>query len=126
MAKSNPANILLEKHMQELNIPWRKEYRFCAERKWRLDYWLDQHNLAIEIEGSVYANGRHTRGKGFEADCEKYNTATLMGFRVLRFSTGQVLRGEAKEFLKQHLSLVDASPRGQRHSRRAKVGAMES
>lgn len=104
MAKSNPANILLEKHMQELNIPWRKEYRFCAERKWRLDYWLDQHNLAIEIEGSVYANGRHTRGKGFEADCEKYNTATLMGFRVLRFSTGQILRGEAREFLQQHLA----------------------
>ena len=26
-------------------------------------------------EGGTWCNGRHTRGKGFELDCYKYNTA---------------------------------------------------
>ena len=29
--------------------------------------------------------GRHTWGAGFLADMEKYNTATMQGYRVLRF-----------------------------------------
>ena len=94
----NLAAILLAKHLKELGLAFKQEYKFHPERKWRFDFLLDS-GVVIEIEGSVYAQGRHTRGKGFEQDCEKYNTATMMGYRVLRFSTGQVLRGEAKKFL---------------------------
>ena len=106
--KLQPANILLEKHLAELGIPYSKECRFSSERKWQFDYLLCDSTghslrLAVEIEGSVYAQGRHTRGKGFEEDCIKYNTATMMGYRVLRFSTGQVLRGQAKAFLASFL-----------------------
>jgi len=102
--KAKPANILLEKHLRELGLDFCREFQVAPKRKWRFDYYLaPTTNIAIEIEGSVYTNGRHTRGKGFEADCIKYNTAAMMGYRVLRFSTGQILRGEAKQFLAEWL-----------------------
>jgi hypothetical protein len=108
--KQNPANILLEKHLRELHMGFEREYRFHSERKWRFDYRLTQDQtphvrgpIAIEIEGGIFSGGRHTRGVGFQRDLDKYNHATLMGWRVLRFSTRDVLTGRAKDMLKQYL-----------------------
>lgn len=105
--KVKPANIVLEKHLGELGLTFIREFAFAEDlgRKWRFDYLLTDGNFwwtgqpAIEIEGGVYSRGRHVRGTGYEKDLEKYNHATLLGFRVLRFSTGQVLSGYAKAFL---------------------------
>jgi very-short-patch-repair endonuclease len=68
------------------------EYRFC-ERKWRFDLAWKGPKIAVEIEGGIWINGRHNRGSGFEKDMEKYNTAQLLGWTVLRYSTGQVRDG---------------------------------
>jgi hypothetical protein len=66
------------------------EWRFHSIRKWRFDAaWPDQM-IAIEIHGGVYSFGHHVRGKGFEDDREKANEATVMGWRLLEYSTGQV------------------------------------
>ena len=62
------------------------EYRFHPIRKWRFDFAYPQEKIAIECEGAVWNRGRHTRGGGFINDCEKYNEATIMGWRVLRYS----------------------------------------
>lgn len=51
--------------------------------------------IAVEVEGGTWSGGRHTRGDGFEKDCEKYNTAALAGWRVLRFTGAQVQSGIA-------------------------------
>jgi len=51
--------------------------------------------LAIEIEGGIWSRGRHTRGKGYHQDCEKYNEATILGWRILRFTPGELKRGIA-------------------------------
>jgi hypothetical protein len=104
----NPAHLLFEKHLQELGIAWNDEWRFHPTRKWRFDYVLytgknELSGIAVEIEGSIWSRGRHTRGKGFQADIDKYNCATMRGWRVLRFSTDDVLRGRAKAFLAAHL-----------------------
>lgn len=61
-----------------------KEFKFHPIRKWRFDYALPEHRIAIEVEGGVWTGGRHTSPKGFLGDMEKYNTATLMGWRVFR------------------------------------------
>ena len=61
-----------------------KEYRFHPKRKWRFDYAFPAVKLALEVEGGVWTRGRHTRPKGFLNDVEKYNAATLLGWRVLR------------------------------------------
>jgi hypothetical protein len=59
------------------------EYRFHPTRKWRLD-WFHESGVAIEIEGSVWTQGRHTRGSGFLADIEKYNALAEQGILLFR------------------------------------------
>ena len=66
------------------------EYRFHPVRRWRADYAFPAERILVEIDGAVYVRGRHTRGKGFEADLEKINAATAMGYRCLRYSTGML------------------------------------
>ena len=51
--------------------------------------------LAVECEGGTYSKGRHVRGEGFAKDCEKYNVAALLGWRVLRFTGSMIYSGEA-------------------------------
>lgn len=72
-----------------------REYVFAPPRKWRFDFAWSAQKVAVEIEGGVWSGGRHTRPATFEADCEKYNEAAILGWRVLRFSTEMVLTGEA-------------------------------
>jgi very-short-patch-repair endonuclease len=72
-----------------------RELRFHPTRRWRFDFSIPRLKIAIEVEGATWARGRHTRGSGFEKDCEKYNEATIMGWRVLRFTTDMVISGEA-------------------------------
>jgi very-short-patch-repair endonuclease len=80
-----------------------REHRFDPSRRWRFDFAWPAHMLAVEIEGGVWSGGRHTRGAGFVGDCEKYNTATLAGWRVLRFHEGAVRDGTALEMTKLFL-----------------------
>ena len=72
-----------------------KEYRFHQERKWRFDFAWTERKLAVEIEGGTFKKSRHTSGDGFHRDCEKYNTATLDGWIILRFDSKMVNSGEA-------------------------------
>lgn len=62
-----------------------REYRFHPVRRWRFDAAIPELMIACECEGGTWAGGRHIRPAGFEADLEKYNTATLLGWSVYRF-----------------------------------------
>jgi hypothetical protein len=101
------ANLLFKKHLEELGLGWNEEWQFHPTRKWRLDFVLYRDRaltgIAVEIEGGIWSRGRHTRGKGFQADLDKYNAAVMKGWRVLRFSTEDIIRGRAKAFLQEHL-----------------------
>lgn len=78
------------------------EHRFHPTRKWRFDMAFIKEKVAVEIEGAVWIQGRHTRGSGFIKDMEKYNEATFYGWSVLRFTTGDVKTGAALKFLKKY------------------------
>lgn len=67
------------------------ELKFCDGRRWKFDFAVPTHMIAIELEG---LNGRHQSNAGFIKDCEKYNTATSMGWRVLRFTRSDLRRPE--------------------------------
>jgi hypothetical protein len=55
------------------------------------------------VDGGVHSGGRHTRGAGFEVDCEKLNEAVLLGYRVLRVTTKHVESGDALEWIERAL-----------------------
>ncbi len=67
-----------------------REYVFHETRKWRFDFAWPQFKIAVECEGGAWTGGRHTRGAGFVADCEKYNAAAMRGWLVFRF-TGNMI-----------------------------------
>lgn len=80
-----------------------REHRFHETRRWRFDFaWVDK-KIALEVEGGIWTGGRHTRGKAFNADCEKYNEALLMGWKVLRVTETHVRTGEAIEWAERAL-----------------------
>lgn len=87
---------LMALHIRCAKLPTpEREYRFAAPRRWRFDFAWPDRMIALETEGGTWSGGRHTRGAGFEADCEKYNEATILGWRVLRVTAGQVTSGKA-------------------------------
>ena len=85
----NP-EFIIESIFTELELIYLKEYRFNPKRRWRADYYLPDINTICEVEGATWAQGRHTRGKGYGNDCEKYNSVSIMGFKLLRYTTDQI------------------------------------
>ena len=71
------------------------EYKFAPERKWRADFAFPENMLLIECEGGTFSGGRHTRGIGFQKDCEKYNAAAEAGWTLLRYTKAMIQSGEA-------------------------------
>jgi hypothetical protein len=97
------ANLVLEAHLRHSGLDFEREWQFYEERKWKADYRVESTGgtVLLEIEGAVWTQGRHTRGSGYVKDLEKYRTAAAIGYKVFRFSTGEVLDGTAKEFLRK-------------------------
>lgn len=73
---------------QDLQIKVELEHKFHDKRRWKIDLavWTPSCKIAIEIEGAVFTRGRHVDGVGFLKDIEKYNTLTLYGWRLLRYT----------------------------------------
>ena len=99
MTESHLADTL-RSHLRTAKFPaWVEEHRFHPTRKWRFDFAWPQKRLACEVEGGVYTNGRHTRGAGFTADCEKYNEAAADGWIVIRVTAEQIDNGQTVAWL---------------------------
>lgn len=96
---------------------WVREYRFHKHRRWRSDFCWEAEKLLVEVEGglrmrkktangrSITVTGRHTSEQGFSKDCEKYNEATLLGWRVLRVTPKQVMNGDAIKWIERALGI---------------------
>ncbi len=75
---------MLESLTKETGVQHEREYRFHPKRRWRFDAAFPEAKVAIEIEGGVWIRGRHNRASGFLKDCEKYNEAAALGWRIIR------------------------------------------
>lgn len=93
----------LIQHLKAYKIEFEQEFRFNPERKWRADFHLIGTKILIEVEGGIWlgGKGRHTSGKGYLGDMEKYNSAQELGYSVYRYSTEQVKSGKAIEEIKR-------------------------
>lgn len=91
----------LIQHLRAYGIEFKQEYQFNENRRWRADFHITGTKILIEVEGGIWSNGRHTRGKGYIADMEKYNSAQELGYLVFRYSTEQVKSGKAIEEIRR-------------------------
>lgn len=76
-----------------------RELRFHPTRRWRFDLAWQHYRLAVEVDGAIWVQGRHSRGGGVTNDCVKYAAAMLRGWRVLRVVPGQVVTGQAVSWI---------------------------
>lgn len=87
------------------------EYRFDDTRKWRFDFRMHSYTfatyewdrVALEVEGGIWTNGRHTRGAGFKKDMEKYNRAACLGWRILRVTPDELCMQETVDMVREAL-----------------------
>lgn len=63
-----------------------EELQFHDVRKFRFDWALPDLKIAIEYEGVFSKKSRHTTVSGYTNDCEKYNLAQILGWKVLRYT----------------------------------------
>lgn len=97
-----------------------EEYRFHPVRKWRVDFALPDLKIGIEVEGGtwgkpvycprcrtrikgVWKGGRHNHPSSFPNDCEKYNHAAMLGWRIFRLTEKMFHAGldQIEDFLKE-------------------------
>jgi hypothetical protein len=84
--KQSPQIALYCLWLKSKGIAYELEHKFHPKRKWRADIAILSLNVLIEYEGISSRKSRHTTITGFSNDCEKYNQAQLLGWKVLRYT----------------------------------------
>ena len=92
----------IELVLRSMGVPFVNEYHFMGDRKFRFDIAIPERKIAIEYEGmqvktkkynpitkryeTKTSKSGHQTNAGFTGDCEKYNNAVCMGWKLLRFT----------------------------------------
>lgn len=79
-------NALTEIESKIAYYPLHREFQFHPVRKFRFDYAFPKLKIAVEYEGGIFTQGRHTKGVGYARDCYKYNLALSLGWKVFRIT----------------------------------------
>ena len=85
---------------------WRADFRsrLSVLRQLRLSWITIPHR--DRRRSLVPIGGRHSRGAGVEADCEKTSAAAILGYRVIRATPRQVEDGRCLEWIRQALGIA--------------------
>lgn len=91
--------LIAQINREKLPVPV-QHHRFHPTRKWEFDFCYPALKIAFECEGGIFrkGGGAHSSGKAIIRDIEKYNTATLLGWRVIRLHTGMVYQNNWGKF----------------------------
>ena len=81
------------------------EFRFAPPRRWRFDWCWPAYKLALEVQGGLFVQGRHSRGAALLKEHEKLNTAAQMGWRVLYVTPKQLL-SDGPELVRRAMSVA--------------------
>jgi len=73
--------------------------RVIKGRRFEFDFCLPDQRILIEIQGAVFTGGRHTRGMGYTADCEKSRLAQFDGWDVLCYTGKQINTKEVERLI---------------------------
>jgi len=116
--------------LDELGIYYQRQYSYSDKRRFKADFavWMPKYPqsfevpcVLIEIVGGVYPfkrtrkdgtevlkAGAHGTVKGIIADIERLNEASILGWRMLRFTPQQVESGDAKAWLERLLTPAES------------------
>lgn len=80
--KYNPK--IVEAFWLSSGLPYSQtEFRFHPDRKWRFDFAWPGKLVALEVQGGIFIQGRHSRGAALLKEWEKLNAAAGLGWRIL-------------------------------------------
>lgn len=92
--KGNKAKSEMEWVIKAMFPNYQKEFKFAKEvgKQYRCDYYIPEIKTIVEYEGIVAfkdkdEKSRHTHINGYTDDCRKYSLASILGYRVLRYTT---------------------------------------
>lgn len=113
-AKGQPTSLLLGSSLEQ-ELLWQirmakvlepvGQLRFAKPRRFAFDMAWPDRKLALEVNGAVWTQGRHTRGAGAESDAEKLSLAAIHGWRVLVVCAKHIRSGQALNWIEQALKL---------------------
>lgn len=104
VTRTSASHDLLCKHLDLVGVQgYTREHRAIPGRQFRIDIAFPELKLAIEVMGGTWSNGRHTRGAGYEADCEKACLLAGLGWRYLPVTSEQVRSGKALKWIEKAL-----------------------
>jgi very-short-patch-repair endonuclease len=86
-------------------LPFEIQYPVVPGRRFRYDLAFVHQRVAIEVQGGIWSGGRHARGSGIAADCEKLSLAASLGWRVLPVTRDMIESGQAVELIRQALEV---------------------
>lgn len=100
------------KVLEAMNIPVPvKEFKFHHTRQWRFDYAWPQYKIALEVEGGIFGytdkqgnkrkGGAHSSVTGILRDLEKYNSAAVLGYRIIRVQPSDLMKTSTIEMIKK-------------------------
>lgn len=81
------------------------EFRFDEKRKWRFDFAWPEWRLALEVQGGLFTNGRHSRGAALLKEHEKLNAAACAGWRVLYVIPDNLCTTDTIEMVKNAIGI---------------------
>lgn len=80
--------------LEDSGLKFIPEFRFHPVREFRFDWALPDLMVAVEYEGIFSEKSGHTTLSGYTKDVVKYNLATKLGWKVLRYTADNYLQIE--------------------------------
>ena len=96
MKSKSQLETILATQIQEADLPEKPErnYRFDPVKRWLVSFAFTDSAIICDL---------NTRGKGYDADCEKQNDAEIAGWLYLRVTTNMVRDGRALAYIERAL-----------------------
>ena len=83
------------------------EHKFHPVRRWRFDLaWVEQ-KVALEVQGGIWTNGRHSRGAALLKEWEKLNTAAGNGWRMLYCQPKDLCTSEMADAIRSAINYAE-------------------
>lgn len=105
--RRSPLEALLLHRCERAGLPLpQTQVALIPGRRWRYDAVWAAERVAVEVQGSTWTQGRHTRGRGYRNDAEKRAAAQLAGYLVLDVTADMLRDGSAVALIAAALRLT--------------------